>query len=251
MKSILGILLFIFLAFQTGWGQGLVFCLDHTKDGRPLAPDSIFELDQFGQEIDFLYQGGGDAIADKLYFFIDKEVEGGGYLEYDTKTMEADSGQSWAALSYRFERSGRYRVMLLDGEKQELCRGALKVNVLRDVGGPSYYRDAVLAFCNRVKDGEADTELDRVSLGSGKRRDLRVLVRHYRPLRCERLVVDVWMLGPDGVEMRYVETMDFQIEPHWMFTQFEYAFREPGRYSFRVYSEDEVWIASREIMVVR
>lgn len=243
-------LLSLFLLPLLGTAQGLTFCLDHTKEGGALAPDSTFELDQFGQEIDFLFHYQDIPPASKLYFFIDKEVEGG-HLEYDTKTVVTEAGQDWVALSYRFERSGRYRVMVMDAGKVEVARSALKVSVLRDVGGPSYYQDAELAFCNRVKDGEPDTRLDRVMLGRERQREVQVLLRHYRPLRFSRLVVDVWKDAEEGEEPTYVETMEFQVESHWLFTQFSYPFKETGSYRFRAYSEDEVWIATGKITVAR
>lgn len=249
VKQALGYILALFFLPAFSSAQGLIFCLDHTKEGAALAPDSLFELDQFGQEIDFLFQNYTPIEASVLYFFIDKEV-GGEYVEFDTKSLVPDSGRAWAALSYRFERSGRYRVLVLDGEKKEVCRGGLKVNVLRDVGGPSYFQDADVVFCHRVLGGEPDMDLDHLSLGTPKRRDIAVLLKHYRPLRFRRLVMDVWKMGPED-ELVYVETMEFDIQPHWMYTQFEYTFRDRGEYEFKAYTEDEVWVATGRIEVVR
>jgi hypothetical protein len=45
----------------------------------------------------------------KLYFFID-HWEGERYVEFDTKTHIPEHGSRWAALQYRFTRSGAYRV---------------------------------------------------------------------------------------------------------------------------------------------
>ena len=249
VKQALGYLLALLFLPAFSHAQGLIFCLDHTKDGGALAPDSVFELDQFGQEIDFLFKNYTPIEASVLYFFIDKETSAG-FVEHDTKSLVPDSGKTWASLSYRFERSGRYRVLVLDGEKEEICRGGLKVNVLRDVGGPGYYQDADVVFCHRVLGGEPDMDLDHLSLGVQKKRDIAVLLKHFRPLRFGRLVVDVWKTGMDE-ELAYVETMEFDIQPHWLYTQFEYTFRDPGDYQFRAYTEDQVWIATGRIEVVR
>lgn len=240
-----------FCLLVLGWvygpatGQDLIFCLDHNREGEALAPGLVFELDQFGQEVDFLVRDAEGLEAGKYYFFVDKKVDQG-FLEEDTKSLLTDSARTWMALSYRFDRSGTYRVSVRNADKEELCQADLRVNVLRDVGGPSYYRDANMIFCYQVQDGEPDVELQRSTLSTSKRRPIKVLLKHYRALRTNEIIVDVWR---EGEELKYVESIRFEVEPHWKFTQFDYQFRSGGTYIFRAYSENDIWIASAKIRI--
>ncbi len=225
--------------------QGLTFCLDHNSAGEPLAPGKEFELDQFGQEVDFLVHAPDELPSGKYFFFIDKQIEDR-FAEHDTKSLVSDSARSWMALSYRFDRSGNYRVSFLDSDRQLLFQDTLKVNVLRDVGGPSYYRDAEVIFCFQVREGQPDKALQRTTTTRIKKRPLRVLIRHYRALRTRQITVDVWKDGPEPI---YVESLQFKVEPHWKYTQFDYPFRSAGTYFLRIYSENEVWIGTGKIRI--
>ncbi len=233
-----------------GWlalpAQELIFCLDHTKEGAPLAAGEEFDLDQFGQELDLLFRNGHPIETDKLYFFIDRMVDSV-FVEHDTRSLLTSKGEDWSSVKYKFDRTGQYRVVVLDGDKAEVCRTEVKVNVLRDVGGPSYYRDTEVKFCYQVKDGLPDTQLRNIALEQQKKNPIKVLVRHFRPLRTSSMTVDVWKKGLE--EDEYMESIEFEVEPHWTFTQFEYAFKERGTYFFRVYSEEEVWMTSGRLVV--
>lgn len=241
---------FVLTIAVLGWmalpAQQLTFCLDHTKEGVPLAGGDEFDLDQFGQELDLLYQNGHPLETDKLYFFIDRMVDTV-YVEHDTRSLLTAQGETWSSVKYKFDRTGQYRVVVLDGDKAELCRKEVKVNVLRDVGGPSYYRDTEVKFCYKVKDGLPDIQLRSILLEEQKRSPLKVLIRHFRPLRTRSMTVDIWKKGLS--EDEYIESIEFDVEPHWTFTQFEYSFRSRGTFFFRVYSEEEVWMASGRLVV--
>ena len=240
------ILTILFLGWMALPAQELVFCLDHTREGAPLAADTEFELDQFGQELDLLLRNGHAIQTPKLYFFIDRMVDTV-YVEHDTRSIMTPKGSKWASVKYKFDRTGQYRVVVLDADKLELCRAEVKVNVLRDVGGPSYYRDAEVKFCWLVQDGQPDKQLRRVHYETQKKHPIKVLIKHFRPLRTHSLTVDVWKKGMS--EDEYMESIEFEVEPHWTFTQFEYTFKSRGVFFVRVYSEDEVWMASGRLAV--
>jgi len=244
MKRLL--LVWVCLGWMALPAQQLVFCLDHTKDGTPLAGGGEFELDQFGQELDLLFRDQQKINTPKLYFFIDRMIDSV-YVEHDTRSTMTRQDRAWHSIQYRFDRTGRYRVLVLDADKAELCRAEVDVNVLRDVGGPSYYRDLELHFCHQIQDGEPDTKLKAVSLEQQKRSPVKVLVKHFRPLRTESIVIDIWKKGDE--EDEYQETLEYRVEPHWAFTQFVYPFKTAGTYFIRVYSEDDVWMGSGALQV--
>lgn len=225
--------------------QELVFAKDHSHTGAPVARGEEFSLDQFGEELDLIFRQKDPIVSSKLYFFIDRKV-GDSFLGYDTKSIAPTEESNWLALRYRFERSGLFRVVVLNEEKDELCRAQVRINVFRDFGGPDYYQDAELVFCHQIGDGgEPDMHLDRVPLG--RHRNLKVLLKHFHPLRTQYLTVDVWKRNADKLEL--VESARFSVQGYWNYAQFPYQFKEPGQYLLRVYSDDEVHICSGEIEV--
>lgn len=229
-------------------GQELVFCLDHTREGAPLARSESFDLDRFGQNLDMVFRNRGPIRTSKLYFFIDIERDGQ-FLEFDTKTVVPGEGVHWAAIQYHFERSGRYRVMVMNAEKEEICRGEVSVNIRNDENSPEYFEGAKVVFCNVAAEGVADTLLDAIRVPSGGSRTLSVLLQHNRALKTDAILVDVWVGAGEAAGL-YLETVAFSVNGDWSYTQFPYEFRSAGVYTFRIYNEHEIWIASSKLEVM-
>jgi hypothetical protein len=230
------------------WGQDIIFCLDHTDNGLPLGSGKEFELERHGQNVDILFRNKEPIRTDKLYYFIDYE-ENGHYAEFDTKTSVADHNKTWDVLSYRFTRSGRYRVLVMDANKKEICRAEVLVNVKEEENSPEYYDGAHLVFCHSANKGQPDTLLEAIRVPSGTAETLAVFVRHIRPFKTRRIYVDIWVGSGTGAGM-YLETVEFSLDPSWTYSQFAYEFRGAGVYTFRVYNEDEIWIATSKLEVM-
>lgn len=228
--------------------QELVFCLDHTKDGTPLARSKQFELESFGQELALVFRTKEVIRSEKLYFFVDI-FQGDAFMEYDTKTSQPEPGNNWSSVRYKFDRSGKYRVVVLDAEKRELCQDIVEVNVREEENSPAYFQGAKVVFCNKAPSGVADTTFFEYKLQTGTVKTFSVLVNHDRPLSTERIVVDVWLGGGKSTGM-YLETLEFQVEPHWNYTQFDYPINGAGVYTFRVYNEHEIWISNGVLEVM-
>lgn len=241
------ILAFLCLGPQYLSAQELIFCLDHTMDGSPLARAQTFELESLGQELALLFRQNEVIQTEKVYFFIDV-LQDGKFIEHDTKSCIPAPGDNWASVRYRFERSGKYRVVLLNAQKQEICQDTVFVNVREEENSPAYFDDAELIFCNDAPGGMADTSFQEVKLRTGSEKEQRVLVHHERPLSTGKIFVDVW-LGAGETAGMYLETIEFQLNPHWNYTQFTYALRSAGVYTFRVYNEMEVWITTGSLEV--
>ena len=227
--------------------QELTFCLDHTENGLPLGSGKHFELERFGQNVELLFRSREAIRTEKLYFFIDYQQEGK-YAEFDTKTMVVDHNMNWAVYSYRFQQTGRYRVLLLDAGKKEICRGELDVIVKEEENSPSYFNGSRLIFCHTAIKGQPDTMLNALKVPSGKSETLSVFIRHIRPFKTHHIYVDVWVGSGNGAG-QYLETIEFSLDPNWTYSQFPYEFRSSGVYTFRVYNEDEVWVTSGELEV--
>jgi hypothetical protein len=230
------------------WAQELVFCLDHTKDGTPLARAQQFELETFGQELALVFRSPDVIRTEKLYFFIDI-FQDNAFVEYDTKSAIPKPGFNWSSVRYKFDKSGKYRVVALDAAKKEICSGIVEVNVREEENSPAYFDGAQLVFCNQAPSGVADTSYHEFSLRTGKRKEFAVLLHHDRPLSTRRILVDVWLGGGRSAGL-YLETMEFQVEPQWNYTQFPYKVDGAGVYTFRVYNENEVWISSGTLEVM-
>jgi hypothetical protein len=249
------VVLFLALIFTPALSsaQELIFCLDHTKDGTPLARSKQFELESFGQELALVFRTKEVIQSEKLYFFVDI-FQGEAFVEFDTKTSQPEPGNNWSSVRYKFERSGKYRVVVLDGEKRELCKDIVEVNVREEENSPAYFEGAKVVFCNQAPSGVADTAFFEYKLRTATVKTFSVLVNHDRPLSTERIVVDVWLGGgnPIGIGSAgmYLETLEFQVEPHWNYTQFDYPINGAGVYTFRVYNQHEIWISNGVLEVM-
>lgn len=227
--------------------QDITFCLDHTASGLPLGSGKQFELERFGQNVEILFRSHDPIRTEKLYFFIDY-LQDGKYAEFDTKTSVVDHNKSWVLLSYRFQQTGRYRVLVMNAEKKEICRGEVEIIVKEEENSPEYFNGARLVFCHTASKGLADTILKAIKVPTGKAMTLAVLLRHIRPFKTHHIYVDIWVGAGDGAG-NYLETIEFTLDPNWTYSQFPYEFRSAGVYTFRVYNEDEVWITSGVIEV--
>ncbi|HHG85638.1 MAG TPA: hypothetical protein ENJ82_12895 [Bacteroidetes bacterium] len=242
------ILAICLLAPAALFGQEVIFCLDHTLDGSPLARSNEFELESIGQELDFLFRQPGVIQTEKLFFFVDI-FQGDKFIEHDTKSCIPSPGENWAMVRYRFEHSGNYRVVILNSDKQKICQDTVFVNVREEENSPAYFKGAHLIFCNNASSGVADTSFQNYRLPTASIHAQRVLLKHDRPLSTGKIYVDIW-LGAGETAGSYLETVEFQLNPHWNYTQFTYTLKSAGVYTFRVYNEYEVWITTGVLEVM-
>lgn len=228
--------------------QELIFSLDHTENGLPLGSGRHFELERFGQDVELLFRAKEPIRTEKLYFFIDYQQEGK-FQEFDTKTLAVDHNKTWAVLPYRFQQTGRYRVVVLDAEKREICRSEVEIIVKEEENSPAYFTGARVIFCNVAQKGQPDTSYQSIKVRPGEARNLAVFLKHIRPFKTHRIYVDVWV-GAGAGAGQYLETFEFNLDPNWTYSQFSYEFRAAGVYTFRVYSEEEVWMATGVLEVM-
>lgn len=222
--------------------QDITFCLDHTDNGLPLGSGKQFELERFGQDVEILFRTGNPLVTDKLYFFIDY-LQDGKFAEFDTKTAPVNHNRSWEVLSYRFSQTGRYRVLVMDAAKKEICRAEVEIILKEEENSPEYFDGVQLVFCNTASRGIADTSLQNIRFRPGEEVNLSVLLWHIRPFKTHHIYVDVWVGSGNGAG-NYLETMEFSLDPNWTYSQFPYKFNSAGVYTFRVYNEDEIWMAT-------
>jgi hypothetical protein len=240
------VVIFMSLVLQAP-AQEITFCLDHTDNGLPLGSGKQFELERFGQDVELLFRNRELVRTEKLYFFIDYQQEGK-YAEFDTKTMAVDHNKNWALLSYRFQQTGRYRVLVLDAEKKEICRGEVDIIVKEEENSPEYFNGARIVFCNTAIKGQPDTLIKALKVPVGQAKTLSIFIRHIRPFKTHHIFVDIWAGSGEGAG-QYLETVEFTLDPNWTYSQFPYEFRSSGVYTFRVYNEDEIWITSAALEV--
>jgi hypothetical protein len=228
------------------WGQRLSFCAAHSPEGKPIGASNNFDLKQSGDPVEFVFQAAEPMISPKLYFFIDR-WEDERYVEYDTKTHIPEHGSRWAALQYRFTRSGTYRVLVLNADKQELCRNEVQVRVAEDEDSPEYFEGATILVCSAAPKGIPIDTLDTYLIRTGQVPRLSILLKHNRPLAMNRLLADVWLGSGDEGPGLFLETIELHVRPEWTYTQFKYEFGSYGVYTFRLYNEQEVYIGTARV----
>lgn len=192
-----------------------------------------------------------DSVIDhpKLYIYLDKKGEGSDLVEFDSRSVVIETKKSWVAYEYKFNETGEYVVTVLDPARKELARGRVIIEVQTQHITTSYYTGTQIIFCEDSKGGEAhnaDTEFEIDEFGG----EVTCLVKLDKPLNSSVLIVDIWKKKFDDFD-KFIEAVKFRIEPEWKYAKFSYEFSVPGEYRFMLYNEDEVWINSADLEIIR
>lgn len=227
--------------------QSIYFCHSHTPEGKPIGVTDTFELRHSGESVEFVFDNEKPLDSPKLYFFVDLWANGR-FEEFDTKTAIVQHGSTWAAIEYRFSRSGAYRVQVLTADKEVLCSKQLGVSITENEDLPSYFEGARILVCTAAPNGKPIDTLRKYSQRAGQTTMLTLLLNHVRPIGTSRVYVDVWTGSGDGEDI-FLETIELATEPSWPYMQFKYEFKSYGAYTFRFYNENEVYIGSTGMLI--
>jgi|GEM_PF-2241224 hypothetical protein len=234
------VLMFAFAPPKALIGQSLHFCRSHTQEGKPIGSQDTFELKKAGQNIEFLFDQGGNITSPKIYFFVDRWTNGR-FDEYDTKSSTLVNSSNWTAVQYSFNQAGAYRVQVLDADKKLLISKQLGVSIIENKDSPNYFEGTAMVLCSKAPDGIPSDSLKEVPLG-----EYVVLLRHTRPIETERVLVDIWT-GPDDKSLDFSEHIELATDPDWTYLQFKYRIQQTGHLSLRFYTANDVYIGHMEI----
>lgn len=234
--------LLMLLSFHLCHAQGRVhFCSNYTAAGEPSGTSYSWEIDQDGGIVSLLYKSDGGTIASTVvYIYIDKR-EGDYYTQVGTKRIVPGRNKSWVAYDHTFSTPGNYRVTVLDQSRKELATGFCSVVMKRNGLSSAYYSGSKVKFCGEIaEDGTCKSELESFTISeNGSYAD--IVVEHTGELKTTSLIIDVYT----GEYLdEFVETVTVTVEESWTWAKFQYTFYTPGKYKFKVYNNDEVFINS-------
>jgi hypothetical protein len=222
--------------------QTLHFCAAYGPDGTPMGESKNWNIYEGGGNVYLLFKND-KPIAQRGISITIMQVFGDSVEKVHSELIMPDGDKDWGVVDYHFANAGDYKVTAtlagstLDSQK-------LTISYLRK---GTDYTSSAMQFCTRVSDGAPSDTLTSVKLENGVAK-ARAFLACPDGLSCDKITVDVWKRQGSDFS-KFVATQEFEVEPGWLFTQFQHQLQEAGRYRFMVYSDSGVWINSAELTV--
>ena len=249
-------LIILFLVTATSiQAQSIYFCKSHTETGDPVDARNVWAIKPWGSLIYILFDNEGEKLETSLnYLFLDRYIDGN-FKPFDSKAITVKDDATWFAYNYKFLEPGKYRVYIINQNKEELASETVTIQIESDYlnnrqGTTSlYYDGAKVKFCQRVIAGKVINEFRTVPLQ--KYDSVAVYINNKSPLETSLLMVDVWEKPKGSVDYdKFVESKKYQLNPSWEYVFFYYKFSKPGLYKFNIYNEKEILISAGYIRVL-
>lgn len=249
MNKLLKITILALLFAGTTAAQDIYVCKSYTQQGEPVDASNSWEIKSGGDYLYILFDNE-EKIEDKLiYLFLDKKYDDE-YKPFDSKVLRNENKKSWLVYNYKFQKPGEYNIYFMDSAQNTLA--TTKVNMRykqaetasRVNESSMYYDKTEMIFCKRVFGEEPLKEMSSTYL-SGDSVKVYVYLDTQRPIRTEKLLVDVWRKKNRSFQYdEFIETKKFKVTPEWAYTFFKYKFTKKGEYKISVYNDQEVLIKS-------
>lgn len=183
----------------------------------------------------------------KYYFLVDR-LGKDGYNPWDVRATRLDSSANFVALHYSFEHPGVYKVSVLDSNRKVLDSDSLSISIFDLATTQEYYRNGQMLACLKSKDGVPLDTLQSLSLGWEPVK-VKLLYTLDEPLKVRYCLVDVWRKQKKDTEAQYLETARFRLRAGWEYMELPYEIAEAGEYTFRLFSEEQVFLGSLQLQV--
>lgn len=248
LKKILFILSLV--AITSVQAQQLYFCNSHTETGVPIDARNVWSIKPWGSLIYILVDNEGKKFDTQLnYLFLDRYMDGD-YKPFDSKAINLKDDVSWFAYNYKFTEPGKYRVYLVNQNKEELVSSTVTIQVESDYlnnrqGSTTLYYDGTkIKFCERVIAGQAINTFKTMSINKMDSM-VTVFIDHKASIETSTFVVDIWEKPSRSFEYdKFIESKKYALNPSWDYAFFKYKLEKPGFYKFNIYNAKEVLITS-------
>ncbi len=256
MKYIRVTILFMLLFVTVNYAQEVFVCDSYTEDGTPVGPNNRFEIKPYGTAKYILIKNEKKFDDNLLYLFIDKIVEGK-LIPFDSKTITLEKDDSWAVTSYEFKEPGIYDLYFLNSKQNKLASIKVEVYFSEEFASrsftptKSYIGDTQITFCELVINEKPINPLNTLSL-SQSGGQVFVYLNNYMPFNIEIIKVQIWKLSNDNSNYEnLVDEKKYKLLPEWKDTFFKYIFKSTGEYKIDVLDENDDFIASNIITVIK
>ncbi len=242
------ILLASLLLFDSSISQTVSFCEGIDESGQPHKTSLKWTVRPDGGIVSIHYMQDSIIRHEKLYVYIDKK-EKDVFREFDSRSLIIEEIKKWAVLDYDFNEPGEFRVTFLDQQRKPLAEGSVIIEVATRHITTSYYSGCELFFCEDSRGGEAYNPSGEFAIDEFGG-EIVLLIKHTKPLNTNIIIVDIWKKRGEKYD-KFVDAVRFRVEPQWRYAKVVCEFSTPGEYKAMIYNEDEIWITSGIVEVVR
>lgn len=251
-------LLIILLIFAStiSFSQEIYFCNSHTEKGDPIDARNVWSIKPWGSLVYVLVNNENKPFETQLnYLFLDRLIDGE-YRPFDSKAVNVKDDATWFAYNYKFTEPGKYRVYVVNQNKQEIVASTVTIQVESDylqnrqTKNSLYYDGTKIKFCERVIAGKPINTFRKMSL-SKLDGTVHVFIDTKSSIQSSMFVVDIWEKPTRSIEYdKFIESKKYALTPSWDYVFFKYTFSKPGQYKFNIYNENEVLITAGYLEVV-
>ena len=236
--------------------QQVYFCNSHTEKGDPIDARNVWSIKPWGSLVYVLVDNEDKPFETQLnYLFLDRLIDGE-YRPFDSKAVNVKDDATWFAYNYKFTEPGKYRVYVVDQNKEEIGSSTVTIQVESDYlqnrqsKNSLYYDGTKIKFCERVIAGKPINTFRKMSL-SKLDGTVHVFIDTKSSIQSSVFVVDIWEKPTRSVEYdKFIESKKYALTPSWEYVFFKYTFNKPGHYKFNIYNENEVLITAGYLEVV-
>jgi hypothetical protein len=228
-------------------GQKLYFCERYSTSGEPINISNKWVISDSGGGIYFLFKPEKGAKGGLTYFYIDQK-QGDSYKENDVRELNIGDDAGWVVMDYKVKEPGEYKITVLDKLKNILATEVLSVSVKESKTSPAYYKNMITTFCKKVEDGAPVDAFSELTLPESGEASVSLLMKHDKPMKSFRLIVDVWTVKDDKLD-EFVESLTVDADTDELLAELEYTIFSKGEYRFMIYNNESVFMKGASLVV--
>lgn len=257
MSLVKKIIFLLFLVGGTLSAQQIYFCKSFTEDGKPIEAKNEWKIEPWGSQVYILFDNEHKAIGDSLlYLFIDKKADNV-FKPFDSQIIKINKNDKWAVFNYEFKDAGKYEVYFLNSSQTKLSVDTVDIQIDTEYSSSKvanssrYYENCDLTFCEVVVNRKPVNVITSLSL-SKNLGVVYVYLKNYMPFKTDTIKVQVWQDQDNDFEYeKIIGSKMYKLNPDWEDTFFKYVFSKPGKYQIKVFNQNDIFIASGQIEVVK
>lgn len=225
----------------------VVLCENYNEQGAVTGVFNSWTIDSLGGSVYVVYSQQEPITAKAIYLQV--EYLSSSTLEYETEktiTLTPEKGKNWLVYDYFFTKDASYMVsIIMDGltlatNYEEFY---FETRNASDTITTFYYENSYVGFCEKVVDGQMIGESAEFPASPSGTTEVAVYVHNDGPFLTDFFYVDVY---EDDVN---IDSYEVDVVSTWNYTHFLQKFDHPGTYEIDIYSGDDVYINTGEIII--
>ncbi|MCC5945199.1 MAG: hypothetical protein JJT94_09700 [Bernardetiaceae bacterium] len=233
MKKIYFLILYLLVFVPKAQTQELIFT-SYVKEGKTLPEYMGKEWNVHpigGGFIYFLYKQAKPLSSGKMYLYIDK-LTSNHYYEFDEKRLNVRGGKSWAAFQYSFKEAGKYRVVILNADKEELVTDYIQIG----------YSTKIIFSESLDSNLVPQKYSNHFKLYKNKPKNIYIFIKEDKPFEKPSLQVKIVRQGTKEDKPELLLNEIFNVDTYRQEAYIKQSFDKPGKYSVQIFYENGLLI---------